>query len=103
MNVFKGPQKTFEASQRSVKIEIQVNFEFNTTFWNPRGGKVNVNSGDTVGTFIHFHSTFDGKYLFKLSRRRYSVFIVGSGQVFMHGDQNQYLILVILIKICICI
>ena len=31
--------KNFEASHRSVKIKIRVNFYFNATFWNARGGK----------------------------------------------------------------
>ena len=31
--------KPFEAPQRSVKIKISVNFYFNSTFLNARGGK----------------------------------------------------------------
>ena len=32
--------KPFEAPQRNVKIEIEVNFYFNATFWNAWGGKI---------------------------------------------------------------
>ena len=39
MKAFKAFIKPFEAPQRSVKIKILVNFYFNTTFCNERGGK----------------------------------------------------------------
>ena len=39
MKALKGFIKPFKASQRSMKMKIQVNFYFNTTFWNARGGK----------------------------------------------------------------
>ena len=37
MNVLKTFIKPSEAPQRSVKIKIKVNFDFNITFWNSRG------------------------------------------------------------------
>ena len=40
MTTFKIFMKPFVAPQRSVKIKIQVNLYFNTTFWNARGGRV---------------------------------------------------------------
>ena len=39
MKVLKAFIKLFEAPQRGVKIEIQVNFYFNTTFLNAQDGK----------------------------------------------------------------
>ena len=39
MKVFKDFIKPFEVPQRGVKIKIQVNFYFNTTFWPVKGGK----------------------------------------------------------------
>ena len=39
MKALKVLIKTFEASQKKVKIKIQVNFYFNTIFGNARGGK----------------------------------------------------------------
>ena len=39
MKAFKAFIKPFEAPQRSVKMKIKVNFQFDTTFRNARGGK----------------------------------------------------------------
>ena len=39
MEALKVFTKPFEASQRSVKIKIEVNFYFNTTFRNAQDGK----------------------------------------------------------------
>ena len=39
MKALKAFIKPFEAPQRSVKIKIQVNFYFNSTFWNAQGEK----------------------------------------------------------------
>ena len=39
MKTLKTFIKPFEAPQRSVKIKIQVNFYFNTTFWNAQDEK----------------------------------------------------------------
>ena len=39
MKVLKAFTKPFDASQRSLEIKIQVNFHFNTAFWNARDDK----------------------------------------------------------------
>ena len=39
MKALKALIKPFEAPQRSVTIKIEVNFYFNTTFLNARGGE----------------------------------------------------------------
>ena len=39
LKAFKALIKPFEAPQRSVNIKSQVNFYFNTTFWNAQDGK----------------------------------------------------------------
>ena len=58
--------KPFEAPQRSAKIKIWVNFHFNATFWNARGGKVNTKpvEANYISSFIgasaskHIHQFF---------------------------------------------
>ena len=40
--LLRGAPKPIEAAQRDVKIKIWVNFYFNRTFWNARGGNVYI-------------------------------------------------------------
>ena len=39
MKVLKALTKPFEAPKRSAKVKLSVNFDFNTTLWDTRGGK----------------------------------------------------------------
>ena len=52
----------FETPQKSVKINIQLNFYFNTTFRNPRDGKGEL-FDRVLNTTLESHTNFRGKHL----------------------------------------